>query len=142
MYIEYLAMKKIILSISVLIFLTGCQAVTKPPVADDAYINSFEDCIAAGYPAMESYPRQCRTADGKHFVEVIDLPVGAPDSPSLEANCKDAGGNWLGEFNECEYVSREWCDEKGGQFKECESACRHNPEAEFCTLQCVIVCQF
>jgi len=34
-------------------------------------INSFEDCVAAGNPIMESYPRQCRTEDGKHFVEEI-----------------------------------------------------------------------
>jgi len=34
-------------------------------------INNFEECIAAGNPAMESHPRQCRTEDGKHFVEVI-----------------------------------------------------------------------
>jgi hypothetical protein len=33
-------------------------------------INNFEDCIAAGNPAMESYPRQCR-ANGKTFVEEI-----------------------------------------------------------------------
>ena len=36
-------------------------------------INSFEDCIAAGNPAMESYPRQCRDSlSDKTFVEVID----------------------------------------------------------------------
>jgi hypothetical protein len=35
-------------------------------------INSFEQCIAAGNPAMESHPRQCRTVDGDHFVEQID----------------------------------------------------------------------
>ena len=34
-------------------------------------INSFEDCVADGNPVMESYPRQCRTEDGKHFVEEI-----------------------------------------------------------------------
>jgi len=34
-------------------------------------IDSFEECAAAGNPVMESYPRQCRTADGKHFVETI-----------------------------------------------------------------------
>jgi len=34
-------------------------------------IDSFEDCVAAGNPVMESYPRQCRTSDGKHFVESI-----------------------------------------------------------------------
>ena len=104
-------------------------------------INTFEDCIAAGNPAMESFPRQCRTADGMHFVEDVDPPLGLPDrGTNLGTECVTEGGNWLTEHHECEYVSREWCDEKGGEFQECESACRHNPEAEFCTLQCVIVC--
>jgi len=35
-------------------------------------IYSFEECAAAGYPVMESYPRQCNTPDGKHFVEEIE----------------------------------------------------------------------
>ncbi|MGH1522250.1 MAG: Kazal-type serine protease inhibitor domain-containing protein, partial [Nitrosopumilus sp.] len=34
-------------------------------------IVNFEQCIAAGNPAMESHPRQCKTADGDHFVEKI-----------------------------------------------------------------------
>jgi hypothetical protein len=34
-------------------------------------ITSFEQCAAAGNPVMESYPRQCRTPDGLHFVETI-----------------------------------------------------------------------
>ena len=34
-------------------------------------IDSFEDCLDAGYAIMESYPRQCRTMDGKNFVEEI-----------------------------------------------------------------------
>ena len=34
-------------------------------------INSFEQCIAAGNPAMESHPRPCRTVDGNHFVEQV-----------------------------------------------------------------------
>jgi len=38
----------------------------------NSQINSFKQCIAAGNPAMESYPRQCKTVDGKHFVEQID----------------------------------------------------------------------
>ena len=33
-------------------------------------ITNFEECIAAGNPAMESYPRQCR-ADGQTFVENV-----------------------------------------------------------------------
>lgn len=34
-------------------------------------INSFDGCASAGYPIMESYPRQCRTPDGRGFVEAI-----------------------------------------------------------------------
>jgi len=47
-------------------------------------IHSFEECVAAGNLVMESYPRQCRTADGKHFVEII---------PGKE-ECEIAGGLW------------------------------------------------
>jgi len=34
-------------------------------------INSFAECVVAGYPVMESYPQQCKTPDGKTFVEDI-----------------------------------------------------------------------
>jgi hypothetical protein len=53
--------------------------ITRDDSADDggidnptASINSFEDCKNAGYPIMETYPQQCRTPDGKNFVE--DVP--------------------------------------------------------------------
>ncbi len=36
-------------------------------------ITNFEECIEAGYPAMESYPRQCRTPDGRSFTESIAI---------------------------------------------------------------------
>jgi hypothetical protein len=34
-------------------------------------LNSFDECIGAGYPILESYPRQCKTPNGKTFVEDI-----------------------------------------------------------------------
>lgn len=34
-------------------------------------ITNFEECLAAGNPAMESYPRQCKTKEGEAFVEKI-----------------------------------------------------------------------
>ena len=37
-------------------------------------ITNFDECIAAGYPAMESYPRQCTDGNGETFVEEL---VGA-----------------------------------------------------------------
>ena len=37
----------------------------------DWSIRNFEECAAAGYPIMESYPRQCREPGGKTFAEDI-----------------------------------------------------------------------
>ena len=66
----------------------------------------------------------------------------APDT-NMQSQCEEHKGKWIEEFSECEYPdSQEWCEEVGGEFQECESACRNNPEAEICTLQCVQVCQF
>jgi hypothetical protein len=36
-----------------------------------ATITTFDECVAAGNAIMESYPRQCRTADGELFIENI-----------------------------------------------------------------------
>jgi hypothetical protein len=69
-------MNKIILlaAISFLV-LSGCgsqRLLREEP--DNPVILSFEDCVAAGNPVMESYPRRCN-ASGKTFTErVTDLP--------------------------------------------------------------------
>ncbi len=60
-------------------------------------VSSFEECESAGNPVMESYPRQCRTLDGKHFVEQIN-----PKMMSPESKCEKHGGTWIAELNECE----------------------------------------
>ena len=36
-----------------------------------AVASNFEECAAMGYPVMESYPRQCRTPNGRLFVEDV-----------------------------------------------------------------------
>ena len=46
----------------------ACSATLDRPTATQE-MNSFDDCAKAGYPILESYPRQCRTPDGKVFVE-------------------------------------------------------------------------
>ncbi len=59
-------MKRIIILAIISIFITGCGLIPQ----SESIINSFDECIAAGYPAMESYPRQC--SDGnKSFTEYI-----------------------------------------------------------------------
>ncbi len=46
-------------------------------------INNFAQCEGNGYPVMESYPRQCKTPDGKHFVEEI------PKNPKKQMDYSD-----------------------------------------------------
>lgn len=50
---------------------------------EDDDIASFDECIAAGYPVMESIPRQCRTSEGKTFVEGVKDGSGAPPRPTF-----------------------------------------------------------
>jgi hypothetical protein len=158
-------------------------------------VTNFDECVAAGNPVMESYPRQCNH-EGQTYTEVIATPptppaddtactkefvpvcgkyqvqcikapcppldttyqnrceaekAGATDikegacvdkEPNPEGACLSFDGNWLPETQECEGMSKEQCEELGGTFNECASACRNNPTAEVCTMQCVIVCQF
>ncbi len=57
-------MKKALIGgiLMIFILLAGCER---------SQIKSFEDCVQAGYPVMESYPRQCRLPDGTTFVEKL-----------------------------------------------------------------------
>ncbi len=48
-------------------------------------ISTFEECVAAGYPVMESYPQQCKTPDGKNFTEEIGNAMEKSDLIRLES---------------------------------------------------------
>jgi|SRR3989344_4948296 len=59
-------------------------------------ITNFEECARAGYPVGESYPRQCWTSDGKHFVEdVTERPflIPGPITVSGEITCLPKKGS-------------------------------------------------
>lgn len=78
--------------------------------------------------------------------ETVDVP-NQEETPSqkeispLGYACMNAGGQWSQEFSECLGLSGESCSQIGGTWNECASACRNNPDAEVCTLQCVQVCE-
>lgn len=40
-------------------------------ISDRNAVSNFEECAAQGNPVGESYPRQCWTPGGQHFVEDI-----------------------------------------------------------------------
>ncbi len=53
-----------------------------------ATINSFAEC-AAKYPVMESYPRQCRTPDGRGFTEVVAVPPVPAEALTIRGSAAD-----------------------------------------------------
>lgn len=72
--------KIIVLYIVPVIILIGVAVIFFVPTdRNGGDINSFAACVAAGNPVMESYPRQCRTADGAHFVENIGNEIEKQD---------------------------------------------------------------
>ncbi|MBU1877136.1 GerMN domain-containing protein [Patescibacteria group bacterium] len=62
---------KLIIAFSILIILREVAVYLIIQTHKPEVILSFEECVAKNYPVMESYPRQCRTPDGKTFVENI-----------------------------------------------------------------------
>lgn len=76
-------------------------------------------------------------------IDLAPYPVReTPDEKALREFCESNSGTWLREFSECENISESSCSKLDGNFLECESSCRHNDEAENCTLSCVSVCAF
>lgn len=72
----------------------------------------------------------------------LDMGVGDGSLPQASGQaCIREGGTWDPQYEECVGVRPAQCQTIGGVYNECASACRHNPEAEVCTLQCVQVCQ-
>lgn len=58
-------MKLQLILISILLLFTSCTTSYEK-------VNDFESCIKAGFPAMESYPRQCRGPTGDTFTEILN----------------------------------------------------------------------
>lgn len=55
-------------------------------------VTNFEECVAAGNAVMESYPRQCRSADGALFVEEVEFLPSDEIEFGMQANgCAVAG---------------------------------------------------
>ena len=51
---------------------------------DKILVTDFQSCADAGYPIMESNPRQCNTPEGRNFVEEIDEENGNEEEPPSE----------------------------------------------------------
>lgn len=107
---------------------------------NETTITNFEECVDAGNPIQESHPRQC-THNGETYTENISFEDMNLSENKYEA-CEELEGTPLEEYNECEHISQDACEYLNGEFHECESACRNDPNAEICTMECVSVCKF
>ena len=78
----------IALIIGIIIGLGAWYFLSDKETADDtplATASSFDECVKAGFPVMESYPRQCKTPDNKTFVEDIGNELEKNDMIRLDS---------------------------------------------------------
>jgi len=85
--------KLLYLILAVLLLITGfflLKILIKKPTPQ--VISSFEECARAGYPILESYPRQCKTPDGRTFTEKLtpeEKEKTTPPQGACENLCGD-----------------------------------------------------
>lgn len=70
----------------------------KSAVAPDSgrKASDFEECVKAGNPVMESFPRQCRSKDGRLFVEGKDTSGKAAFQPLMNGSAPYGGRDPFG----------------------------------------------
>lgn len=80
----------------------------------------------------------------KETTQNTETPASEKLIIKTKTDCEKNSGTWYSNDNTCEInsLSKDQCLAKGGVFNECASACRHNPEAQICTMQCVLTCSF
>jgi|GEM_PF-3775872 len=126
--------------------------------AGDAEIAYEGECASKATPCTESdkVARDCPEggqtvcgSDGITYAndcmactaQVDSFKEGECSASDAKKACDTAGGTWVESAMECEGISKMVCGNMGGEFNECASACRNDPEAQICTMQCVLVCK-
>ncbi len=78
----------------------------------------------------------------EHGHEEVHEQIENTKSINVGKICLKNNWKWIETANECEWISEEICKELEWNFNSCASACRNNPEATICTMQCIQVCEF
>ncbi len=73
------------------LFLAGAGYLLYKSTSDTKVVTTFDECAAAGYAVMESYPRQCRTPDGQYFVEQVATSTAPTGQAYTAPQCALAG---------------------------------------------------
>ena len=108
-----------------------------PMMVSWPYITSFEDCRRAGYLVMESYPRQCRSLNGKVFVEFISNSSNSSNSSNTSSSTSTSSSSNSFVTNSKCFVggcSGQICSDQAGMMSTCEYreeyACYQNARCE------------
>ncbi len=64
------------------------------------------------------------------------------ESSDTTSLCESKGGTRNEEHMECSGISDTICEDNGWRHEDCGSACRHDGDAQICTMQCVVYCDF
>lgn len=70
----YMSLKRFILLLGLMVLLLVGGVVYKigGPYGQVSAITNFSECVKEGNPVLETYPRQCRVADGRLFTEEVE----------------------------------------------------------------------
>ncbi|MFW6024751.1 MAG: Kazal-type serine protease inhibitor domain-containing protein [Candidatus Woesearchaeota archaeon] len=106
------------------------------PVCGADNVTYSNPCVAGNMTIEHSGECRNQKEDGPGLNKEIVSDIESPKN-----YCEENQGTWLSNHSECEFTSKEVCDDLSGEFYECGSACRHDENAEVCTLQCVPYCK-
>ncbi len=97
-------------------------------------------CIgSAGYSWCEIKNKCLRV-----WEEKCEIATSTDNVVNKNDSCAQKEGVWYPKESICEVnqLSESQCKASGGEFNGCASACRHDPTAQMCTMQCVLTCTF
>ncbi len=92
-------------------------------------INNFDQCVAAGNPITESYPRQCKV-DDKVFIEDVITIMEDFGSKIVYTTSSTSSNASLFEQD---------CEKRRGTFNFCGNVC--SPDTEICAEICAYTCE-
>jgi len=91
-------------------------------------VTNFEECVLAGNPVMESYPRQC-IDHGVTFVEQVGTRVDETDGYKIVYGTETVDDTAYYELD---------CKRLGGKFETCGSPCA---KGKICAAVCAYTCE-
>lgn len=92
-----------------------------------AAVTDFESCASAGNAVMESYPRQCRSTDGRLFVEQVAVQVpDQSDQQNQQPGGVEANGPTIGQGCKLGGCGSQLCVDAGSE--DVFSTCIYKPE--------------